>query len=123
MSQIDISKDLKRAERKAKIKQFLLNVKDFYVENPELAGLATLGITGAIGVGVKLCKTGISSAHHARVAHIEQHRRDFQIYDNQLGSYLNLNRKLSNNDKVRIARRKKNGETLVEILDSMGALK
>ena len=120
---INISWDLKKAEWKARIRQRWQDLKEFYVENPELAGLVTLGVSGAIGVGAKLAKDGIASARRSHAEHLEQRRRDYQVYDNQLGKYLELRRKLDNDDWVRISRRKKEGETLAEILDSMNALK
>lgn len=53
----------------------------------------------------------------------EEFLKDRRIYDPKLGHYWELNRKLSNNEYLEIEYRKSNGETVGNILRSMGVLK
>lgn len=65
----------------------------------------------------------ISSAvrHHAVNKEIRFHERT--IYDRSLGRYVELRRPLSNTEALLIEERRRNGEGLTAILDSMKLLK
>ena len=53
----------------------------------------------------------------------EQKLKDLYIYDRSHGHYWELRRKLSTREMLEIDRRKDNGESLVDILESMRVLK
>lgn len=52
----------------------------------------------------------------------EQYNKERYIYDRSLGMYLHTKRPLRNKDYVTINRRRKNGEKLSDILESMKIL-
>ena len=115
--------DFKKAEKRAKFNDFKNTVKAkindtwFWLEqNKELVmviGPACLGgvaaLTKCIGKNINLKKEAMN--------------KDLYCYDRSLGCYLHLKRKLNNNDFVQINARKRNGEKLVDILNSMNLLR
>ena len=113
---IDITKEMKRAERKARWKARFNSVKEWANDNKQILMVAIpAGIT-AVGTGIKV----LGKRHNL---HVEERNKDLRCYDASLGHYWELKRKLSNDEWVAIDRRKKNGERLADILDELRVLK
>lgn len=113
---IDISKQIKRAERKLKWKRRWNAVKEFWDDNKQYAIIVVPAAAGLIGKGIK-----VLGRHHN--LKLEEKNKDCRCYDASLGHYWELRRKLTNEDWVRINRRKNNGENLGDILEEMNVLK
>ena len=113
---IDITKEVKRAERKAKIEALGQKAKDIW-ENYK--GAIIVGTPIVLGVGKRI----INHACRAHRLNLEERNRYKHVYDPSLGMYYELRRKLTNKDKLIIDRRKKNGETIGSILEDLGILK
>lgn len=99
----------KWASRKQKVADWWERNK-FYVFTglPIIAGVATKGIQ-AFG--------------KYRTAKVEERNKDLRCWDASLGHYWELNRKLTNDDWVRINNRRDRGESLGSILDELKVLK
>lgn len=113
---IDITWQIRRAEWKNKIQTGFQNVKNFVITSPEIALPIASAIVGAVGWGVKT----LVKANHLRKA---TKLHDEYCYDRSLGHYWKLRRELTNSEWVEIDKRKKNGERLADILDSLKVLK
>ena len=53
----------------------------------------------------------------------EKYLKENYVYDRSRGCYIELRRKLSNRELLEIDRRKRNGESLIEILSTMRVMK
>lgn len=53
----------------------------------------------------------------------EDHHRNYQVYDHSLGMWHDLKRAMTAKQKKEFAERRKRGESVLEILSSMGLLK
>lgn len=53
----------------------------------------------------------------------EKYLKENYIYDRSRGCYIELRRKLTNRELLELDRRKRNGESLIEILSSMRVMK
>lgn len=113
---IDITRDIKRAERKARWRARIDKVKQFVDENREVLVVAVPAVTGAVATGIKVLGKRRNLA-------VEERNKDRRVYDARLGHYWELRRKLSNREWSAIDRRMKNGERLSEILDELRVLK
>ena len=113
---IDITKDLKRAERKAKWKKRLEVAKDWWDDNKQYAVVVVPAAVGVVTAGVKV----LGKRHNLK---LEERNKDMRCYDASLGHYWELKRKLSKDERFAIDRRKKNGERLADILDDLRVLK
>lgn len=113
---IDITKEIKRAERKARWKARIDKVKNFVDDNREVILVAVPAITGTVATGIKV----LGRRHNLAM---EERNKDRRIYDARLGHYWELRRKLSNREYTDIDRRMKNGERLSEILEELRVLK
>lgn len=117
--------DLKTMKVESKWRSFVTKAKhkmqqgmQWVRDNPESAGiLATVG-TAALGSGVKIAKSLVRTHNLRR----EQFNKERYIYDRSLGMYLRTKRPLRNKDYISINRRRKNGEKLSDILESMRIL-
>lgn len=113
---IDITWDIRRRELKDKITNAITEVKTFCVEHTELALAIGSGVAGAVGWGIK-------KFTKSRQLHKEEMLKNTYCYDRSLGHYWKLRRELTNNEWVEIDKRKKDGERLADILDSLKVLK
>ena len=112
MKKIDINKE----ELKRKFEQKLNRTKDFIINNrQELIGIGTV-LLPVLTVGVK------HIVGHRKIK-LQKTVKENYCYDRSLGHYWELKRKLTNNEWINIEDRKRNGETLANILSSMKVLK
>ena len=112
---IDITNELKKAERRVKWKARLNKAKDWATDNPQLVA-GGVSLLGLIGATAKM----VGRRHNLR---IQQRNKDLRCYDARLGHYWELKRKLSNKEWSKIDRRMSKGERLSDILNSMNVLK
>ena len=113
---IDITKEFRKSQRKAWIREKLIKAKEFWDDNKQYAVIVVPAVGALIG-------KGIQAASKHRAFHMEERIKDCRCYDPSLGHYWELKRKLSNDDWVKINRRKNRGEALGDILDEMDLLK
>lgn len=92
------------------------NGKEFIIRNKE--GLLTLTPVFIGGI-TTVCKV-VGKRVNLRK---QEQLKDLYCYDRSLGHYWRLRRELSNQEWVEIDRRKRNGERLSDILESMKVLK
>lgn len=89
------------------------------VENKELViatiPLATIGANG-------INKT-VNTIARNRAAKAEEAVKKLYVYDRRNGMYLKLRKALTESQKIEIDRRRRNGETLTQILASMRILR
>lgn len=109
-------KDLRKAQRKAWVREKVQSAKDFMSDNKEVLVIA---IPAIIGLG-KMVTKSINKTVNLRK---EEHIKNEYCYDRSLGHYWELRRKLTNKEWLEIDRRKKNGEKLSDILKSLRVLK
>lgn len=113
---VDITKELKRQERRKKWEARKTRVLEWWDDNK---GVVVVVVPIVGGVIAKLIAA--ISKHHGLV--MEQRNKDLRLYDTSLGHYWELKRKLKNDDWVTINRRRNLGESLGDILDEMRVLK
>lgn len=113
---IDITKQLKKAQRKAKWKARFDAAKEWWDDNKQYAIVIVPAVAYTVGKGVKY----FGRRHNLK---LEERNKDCRCYDASLGHYWELSRKLSNDEWDMIDRRKKNGERLADILDELRVLK
>lgn len=101
---------------KEKFKERVSDVKDWIVDHKEIVIPLVPAIIGGITTTVKVV---------GRRANLNKEKslKDLYCYDNSLGHYWALRRKLSNKEWLEIDRRKKNGERLADILAELKVLK
>lgn len=105
-----------KAKIKAWTKNRIVDIQDIWEKNKaEIIVLAPL----IIGAAVKMTK----SVNRTINLHQEEKIKDCRWYDNKLGHYWELNRKLDNNECLEVEYRKNQGEPLGNIFRSMGVLK
>ena len=110
------TKDLKKAQRKAWVREKVRAAKDFVTDNKEVFVIA---VPALIGLG-KLVTKSVDKTINLRK---EEHLKNEYCYDRSLGHYWELRRKLTNREWLEIDERKKNGEKLSDILKSLRVLK
>lgn len=113
---IDITKQVKRAERKAKWNRRIEAAKDWWDDNKQYAVIILPAVCYGIGKGIRY----FGRRHNLK---LEEKNKDLRCYDASLGHYWELRRKLTNEEWVAIDRRKKNGERLSDILEELRVLK
>ena len=113
---IDVTKELKKQERRRKWDENKRKALDWWDENKSVV-LIVVPVAGAV-----LTK-GIQSIGRTVNLKLEERNKDRRLYDTSLGHYWELRRKLSNTDWVQINRRRNQGESLGDILDEMRVLK
>ena len=109
-------RNTRKARMKAWFREKYEDAKDFADRNKEVLAVAVPVIGGVVTAGIK------AISKHAKL-HKEQHLKNEYCYDRSLGHYWELRRKLTNSEWVEIDKRKKNGERLADILDSLKVLK
>lgn len=118
VSMKDFERESKRREFKENAKQKISNAVNLVREHKEeimiLSPIIIAGITGVTKVS-----KGMIRNHNLNK---EQDLKELYCYDRSLGHYWKLRKPLSNNDWIAINDRKKNGETLADILSSMNVL-
>ena len=119
----DFKKGQKKRERIEKLQEKRKDFENWYNQNKELA-MVVIPIVG--GCGVALVK-GVSHLGKAAIRRSnlkrEQNIRELYCYDNSLGHYWVLRRKLTNAEWIEIDNRKRNGERLSNILSDLRVLK
>lgn len=113
---IDLGKELRKNERRAKREARRKKVLDWWEDN-KAAVIVVVPIAGSI-----LAK-GIQVLGKQVNLRMEERNKDRRLYDTSLGHYWELRRKLNNRDWVQINRRRNMGESLGDILDEMRVLK
>ncbi len=113
---IDIGKELKKAERKAKWELRKQKAKAWWERNKAYVVICTPIVGSAF---VKGCQT-FNKYHTMRM---DERNRDLRCYDASRGHYWELKRKLNNDDWLYINRTMKEGGTLGEALSELRALK
>lgn len=74
---------------------------------------------GAIALIEKL----IREINRGRRVNEDKHHREKRVYNRSCGSYIELRRKLTGKEQLELERRKKNGESIAQILSDMGVIK
>lgn len=121
--QKDFEKEIRKQERKAKLREARLNLENWFYNNKELALIL---IPAGIAAGGVLIKGGCKAINGAIRAHNlkkEESIKNLYCYDRSLGHYWSLRRELTNAEWVEIDKRKKNGERLADILSELKVLK
>lgn len=113
---IDITWELKKDQIRRKFERGFQEVKDFCKQRPDIALAVGTALVGAIGGGIKFATKRAN-------LHKEKLLKNNYCYDRSLGHYWKLRRELTNDEWVQIDKRKKNGERLADILDSLKVLK
>lgn len=111
----EFKREAKIRKIKAKFEEIKNKAVDFVTDHPtEALALATTLIGSAVGLARR--------ADRKKDLREQQRLREEYIYDRSLGSYWKTRRKLSNSEKLEIERRRRQGESLGEILRSMRLL-
>lgn len=115
---VDID-DFKREARirkfKQKIEEAVDKYKDLVAEHPaESMALVTAAFGSLIGLARRYDRK--------KDLREQQRLRDEYIYDRSLGSYWRTRRKMTNGEKLEVERRRRQGESLGEILRDMRLL-
>lgn len=111
----EFKREAKIRKLKAKVEEIKNKAVDFVTDHPtEALALATTLIGSAVGLARR--------ADRKKDIREQQRLREEYIYDRSLGSYWKTRRKLSNSEKLEIERRRRQGESLGEILRSMRLL-
>lgn len=111
----DFKREAKFRRVKAKAEEFSRKFIDLIKDHPtEALALGTTLIGSAVGLARR--------ADRKKDLREQQRLREEYIYDRSLGSYWKTRRKLSNSEKLEIERRRRQGESLGEILRSMRLL-
>lgn len=113
---VDITKDLKRAEFKAKWRKRFNKAKEWVSDNKQVLIVAVPAVATAIGSIARVANRRINIA-------TEERNKDRRCYDARLGHYWELKRKLRNDEWVKIDQRMAKGERLSDILYELGVLK
>lgn len=113
---VDISKEMRKAERKARRDAWIKEKKDWINDNKQVL---IVGVPAVCAVAGKFIK-GMTRHHNIKM---EQRDRDLRWYDASLGSYYRLRKKPDNRDRLEVSRRKAMGEDLGSILEDLGLLR
>lgn len=113
---VDFEKELKKRQRKEAFQRKKKEVMDWVNNNRELVVLFGPALIGGATASIKAVN------RHVKL-HKEKDLKELYCYDNSLGHYWELRRKLTNSEWVEIDRRKRNGERLADILDEFKVLK
>ena len=112
----DIYESQRVKDLKSKIKEKLNNGKDWVIDNKETVMVLAPIVIGFATPIVKAVSKNITLKKAKDV-------KELYCYDRSLGHYWSLKRELTNNEWIAIDRRRKCGERLADILDSMKVLK
>lgn len=108
--------NVKKFNRQKKIADFKRKAAEILEENKEVLVVAVPSAIGVIGKGISML---------GRRANLnkEQNLKDRYIYDRSMGHYWQLKRNLKQSEWSEIERRKRAGEHMGDILNSMKILK
>lgn len=106
-------------DAKQKAKDKVHDIVNWAVENKELA-IASIPLWTIAANGVV---KGVNNFARMRTIKAEEDVKKLYVYDRRNGMYLHLRKALSESQKAEIDRRRRNGETLTQILTSMRMLK
>jgi len=113
---VDITKEVKRAEKREKWRGRFQKVQEWWDDNKQYVIVGAPVAAGLLGKGIQV----LGKRHNLK---LEERNKDLRCYDASLGHYWELKRKLTNDDWVKINRRKNNGEALGDILTELRVLK
>lgn len=113
---VDITKEMKKAERKQKWRRRLQKAGEWWDDNKQYVVVGLPVAAGLLGKGIQV----LGKRHNLK---LEERNKDCRCYDPSLGHYWELKRKLTNDDWVKINRRKNSGEALGDILNELHVLK
>ena len=114
----DFEKELKKRQKEEKRKERINNVLTWVSDNKEIVVCGISGLALFTKLGMKF-GTSLVRKHNLKK---EEQLKENYCYDRSLGHYWKLKRKLTNEEWVAIDTRKKNGERLADILDSLKVL-
>ena len=117
------ARDKRREERKKKFESKCKDFECWIANNPQLASVL---IPGAIVLGGGLIKgaTSLGKAAIQNSTARQQNRvDDRKLYDPSSGFYWNLKRELNTSQKLELERRRKEGDSMGEILEDMRVLR
>lgn len=112
----ELEKAYKKAERREKIQEKVSDAKNWCHKNKETILMLAPGVIGVAAAAVKAIGKRVNLVK-------EKNIKDTYCYDRSLGHYWSLKRELSNAEWVEIDKRKRNGERLSDILESLKVLK
>lgn len=107
---------LKKQRAKVKVCYCVNSAMNWASKNPQIVIAAIPVVTSVVTFGVK------NGVKHMNLRKAEKVKQEY-CYDPSLGHYWELKRKLSNQEWVRIEKRKQEGEKLGDILSSLNVLK
>ena len=113
---IDVTKELKRQERRQKREELKRKAQEFWDDNKGY--ILTFGPL-VLAAGARVV-TVLGRRHNLA---IEERQKDLRVYDTSLGHYWELKRKLNNRDWTYINAERDRGASLGKILDEMRVLK
>lgn len=120
MTEIHTMEDFRNEWNKEKVKRKIgeawWKTKRFIDDNKEMVMLFGPMVGGGIAT---LVKGGIKHGNLKK----EEKIKNLYCYDRSLGHYWKLRRELTNDEWVRVEKRKRNGEKLADILSEMRVLK
>lgn len=122
VSMKDFEKEQKRRERKEAVKQNVEAGVNWVNDNKELAFIvipAGIAAMGFLGKGIISIAKGLIRNVNLKK---QEQLKDLYCYDRSLGHYWKLRRELTNDEWVSIDKRKKSGERLADILESLKVL-
>lgn len=112
----DIKKEARKRAIKEKVTTKLRDGKEWVMRNKEAVITLTPIVVGGITTVAKVVGKRVN-------LHKQEDLKDLYCYDRSLGHYWKLRRELTNQEWLEIDKRKKEGERLSDILETMKVLK
>lgn len=112
----DLEKEMKKAERQAKLREAKQKVVVWLDGNKEWLIPLVPVVIGGVATTVKVVGKHVN-------LHREKDSKELYCYDRSLGHYWALRRSLTNAEWLEIESRRKNGERLADILAELKVLK
>lgn len=112
----DFVKAKEKQEKKAKRKQKAIAAANWTIDN-----LGTILVVA--GMLAPVVTTVARTAGRSINLHKEENLKKLYCYDTSLGHYWRLKRSLKNSDWTKIDKRRRNGESLAQILEDLKVLK
>lgn len=117
-------RDLKRAHRKAWCREKFQDAKRWCRNNKEMVIImAPIVVGGVISITKTIVKGVGRGINKSIILAKEDELKNMYCYDRSLGHYWKLRKKPTNNEWLRIDRRKADGERLADILEDMKLLR